>query len=510
MKRLNERIRLVEETFILPLTKICFKLLEKNMAFPYRVPPMDHQVEALRVGYPQRAFALFHEMGCGKTFTTINIAAARRHIGSISGLLVICPTPIKLVWEDEFERMCPDITTPDVFVMSSGKNKEAEKFIRCPPEDGKLKVLVVGIEALSQGKAADIANKFVNTHDTMVVVDESSKIKNPTAARTKKVIKMGANAAFRIILTGTPITQGIEDLYSQFQFLNPAIIGLKSFFVFKNRYCQMGGFEGRQIIGYQQTDELMKRVSPFIHAVKTRDVLDLPEKAYTKLIVQPTPEQKSAIKSLKDLFEAEDNGDILITQTILERLTRYQQICGGSFPFNAEDGGYLTKPISGRNPKLEALLDHIDGLANDKKALIWCRFRPEIALVSTALRARYGEDAVVEFHGGVDYDGRKQAIAGFQTESNIRFFVVNQSTGGMGITLTAASLAYYFSNSFSFEDRLQSEARIWRKGQNEHCMYVDVSMDIIYDKMTLVAIKRKQDMATYVEEQIAHNQSIEL
>ena len=478
------------------------------MSFPYIVPPMSHQVEAMRKIYPMRAGALFHEMGCGKTYTTINIAAARFFKNAINGLLVICPTPIKLVWEDELERMKPNKLKVDVFIMESGQNIAADRFISSPPEEGILKVFIVGIESLSAGKAGELALKFASKYKTMTVVDESSKIKNYKAARTVKVMNIGLKSEFRLILTGTPITQGMEDLFTQFQFLNPSIIGMKSFFTFKNRYCILGGFEGKKILGYQQVDELMGRIAPYIHAVKTIDALDLPEKSYSKLVVNMTSEQSKAVSELKNLFEAEDKGDILITRTILERLTRYQQICGGSFPYNNEDGGYSVKPISGRNPKLEALLEHIEGIDNQRKALIWCRFRPEIALVSDALRYKYGDDAVVEFHGGVDYEGRKKAISDFQGNPTTRFFIVNQSTGGMGITLTAANLAYYFSNSFSYEERLQSEARIWRKGQIKPCVYIDVMMNVAYDLMTLKAIARKQDMATFVDEQIAHQQEI--
>lgn len=468
---------------------------------------MGHQKTAMGKAWPYNNFAWFMEMGTGKTYSAINLAAARFINEQINAMVVVCPTPIKLVWESEFETFCP--VPYDIFVMHSGKNKEAERFTAKTYDEPTLKVFVVGIESFSQGKAADLAIGFAKAHETKTVIDESSRIKNDKAARTKKVYKLGEQSVFRLIMTGTPITQGMEDLYSQFRFLNQWIIGCKSFFQFRNKYCIMGGFENRSVIGYQNTQQLMKAVSQYIYSVKTKECIDMPDKIYRKLMVEPTKEQVEVIKSLKDLFEAEVEGDVLITETVLERLTRYQQVCGGNFPYNHEEGGYDTKPIVGPNPKLDALIEDIESLDNNHKVIIWARFRPEIKAISEALRAKYGKDSVVEFHGGVEYEERKQGVKNFQGEGGPRFFISGQSIGGMGITLTAAFHTYYYSNSFSFEDRVQSEARSWRKGQTNKCTYTDIVMNIPYDKMITAAIRNKQNMATYVDEQIEHNQIVQ-
>lgn len=467
--------------------------------FPYKVPPMKHQVEALKKAWGKEAYAFFHEMGTGKTFTTINLAGAYHRKGMVSAVIVICPTPIKAVWEWEVEKMSP--VDAEVYVLASG-DRGVEKFTSLDTD--KLKYLVVGVEALSSGKAFEQALDFAKRHSSdglMVVCDESSKIKNAQAGRTKKAAKIAKIADYRIILTGTPITQGIEDLYGQFMFLGPHIIGCKSYFVFKNMYCVMGGFENRSIIGYQREEDLLNKVRQHVDIVKSEDAIDLPDKAYTKLVVEPTAQQKKAMKSLKDLFEAESGGDILTVETVLERMTRYQQICGGNFPYDDLDTGkYKTKPIDGKNPKLDALMSSVEDLPVEKKAIIWARFRPEVDLIVTNLRANFGEDAVVEFHGSVSDAERRMAIQNFQENHLVRFFVVNQQTGSMGITLTAATVAYYYSNTFSYEERVQSEKRNHRKGQENHCLYVDIEMNVHEDKMITAAIKRKGGLAKYVEE----------
>lgn len=474
----------------------------KTKKIEYKYPPMEHQKTAMSLAWPHHEFAWFMDMGTGKTYSAIHLAAARYVNDQINAMLVFCPTPIKLVWENEWEQYCP--CDYEIFVMQSGRAADATKFIK--KETDALKVMIFGIEAMSQGDAYKIAEMFAKNHECMTVVDESSRIKNAKASRTKRIVGVGEHSMFRIAMTGTPITQGIEDLYSQFQFLNPYIIGLKSYFQFKNMYCQMGGFENRKIIGYQNTNALLKKVAPYVYTVKIEDCIDMPERSYRRIYVEPTKEQIRAMQSLKELFEAEVDGDILMASTVLERLTRYQQIIGGNFPFNVEDGGFSTKPIPGPNPKLEALLDDIEDNLAGRKAVIWARFVPEIELICERLRERFGVESVVEFHGGIDYDGRKTSVKRFQTDDSVRFFVSNPQTGGMGQTLTAAYHTYYYSNDFSYENRGQTERRTWRKGQDNHCTYTDVIMNNPHDKMIYAAIARKTDVAKYVEEQIEHHQ----
>lgn len=475
------------------------------MGFPYKLPPMAHQKEAMKAAWPHTQFALFMEMGTGKTYTAINLAAGRFLKGQIEAMIIICPTPIKLVWVDEFEMFSP--VPYEMFIMHSGMNKKAEQFI--DKDSGKkLKVFVVGVEALSQGKAGEIVLAFARKYKVMTTIDESSRIKKDSAGRTKKAYKIGEESEYRLIMTGTPITQGIEDLYSQFKFLNHWIIGSKSFFTFRNRYCIMGGFENRSIIGYQNTNQMLEQVAKYVYTIKLADAVDMPDKIFRKLIVEPTKEQKDAIKSLEEFFEAENEGDSITTETVLERLTRYQQICGGNFPYADEDGGYHTKPISGGNPKLSALLQDIEDNLGGKKAVIWARFRPEINEIVVALKEKYGDTAVIEFHGGVDFDSRREGVKRFQNDPDARFFISLQQVGGMGITLTASHHTYYFSNSFSYEDRIQSEFRTWRKGQKSHCTYTDIILNNRYDKMTAIAISKKMSLAEYVDELIEHNQLI--
>lgn len=460
---------------------------------------MGHQVVALRRAWPLKTFALFHEMGTGKTYTTINLAAARYINGQINALVVICPTPIKHVWETELEKWCP--VDYSCWVWQSGDR--LEKWFR--EKRDELKVLVVGVEALSikNGKAFQAVEYFQRHHTIMCAVDESSRIKNWKAARTQTVVKIGGWADYRLLLTGTPVTQGLEDLFGQFLFLNANIIGCKNFFVFRNKYCVMGGFQGKKVLGYQFQDHLMDKVRPYVDYVTKDQCLDLPDKVYGEpILVRPTDEQKRVMTQMKTEFAMEDQGKEITVSTVLERTLRYQQVIGGTFPYE-ENGVYETTPISGRNPKLEATLEYIADLPNSAKAIIWARFVPEIQYIIDALRAEYGYESTVDFYGKTDDEARKENNRRIQEDPTCRFIVSNQTVGGYGQTWTTPNFAIYYSNTFSYEDRYQSESRPHRKGQVNHVTYQDIEMAVPQDRMILRAVRKKRNLAEEVEESLS-------
>jgi SNF2 family DNA or RNA helicase len=473
------------------------------MKHEWPVKPMSHQVEAVKLAWGRRAFGLFHEMGTGKTFTTINLAVARYNLQKINSLVVVCPTSLKDVWEDEFSKFCK--VPYDLHIINAGNFKTHERWVNADVQD-KLRVLVVGVEALSQGNAFALCRSFImSNRPTMTVVDESSTLKNPTSIRTKKCITLGLMSEFTLALTGTPITQGIHDLYGQFSFLDPNIIGCKSWVLFRNRYCVMGGFEGRNIVGYQNVDSLMERLRPYSHIVRKEDVMDLPPKVYERITVELTNKQLELIKQLKDTEEANQGDKNLIAATMLERMTRFQQIVGGHFPFNEEDLDskklYGVEPVKGRNPKMDALMSSIDTLDNKVKVIIWARFTPEIELIKDCLESRYGE-VVSTFYGKTPENERKSSVDNFRYGDH-RFMVSNQAVGGMGQTWIEASYVYYYSNSFSYQDRAQSEDRAHRKGQNKSVTYIDIEANHHYDRMILKAVRVKGGLARMVSEELS-------
>lgn len=473
--------------------------------FKFKNEPMAHQREALNKTWGLEEMGLFMEMRTGKTFVAINWAACLGMEGKINGAIVVVPNAITLVWEDQLEEHSP--IPVHSHVISAGDKKKTKVFLEDMETEG-FKVLIVGIEALSQGKAWEYVQKFAMMHKVAMIVDESSRIKNGRSTRTKRVIDIGGLAHYRAILTGTPITQGIEDLFAQFKFLNWKILGFKSEFAFRSRHCTMGGFENRKIIGYEHINEIIDSAKPYVYQCVAAEVMDLPPKIYEERIVEPTKEQARLLKELGDPFKMATNiGDsVLETETVLERMTRYQQIAGGLFPFDDDEGGYEVMKIPGKNPKMEAMIDTLEDLPKGTKVIIWARFRQEVEFIVEHLVATYGESAVSEFHGGVDKDQRKINVHTFQEDDSNLFFVTNQQTGGMGLELSAASAHFYFSNSFSYEERIQSEARTNSKHQKaKSILYVDFRINHKIDKMIARALKVKKSMADYIRGEIGND-----
>jgi SNF2 family DNA or RNA helicase len=470
----------------------------------WKNPPKKHQLRALNKAWGKRNFAFFMRMRTGKTYTSLMWSERLYCEGSIDAIWVSCPTSVKDVWKEQIEEHCSVST--DVFVMKAGRNKAAKKFIAKDTTD--LKVMIFGTESLSAGGAATLANEFTSNHNAMGIMDESHDIKNFKSTRTERASEIGSYCAYKCLLTGTPIAQGIEDLFSQYAFLTPAIIGMSSYYSFRNRYCIMGGYQKEirpgmkmptKIIGYNNVKELMELLSPYTVVVDTKEAFpNLPKRINEKLIVEPTKEQVVAMNMLKTEMMAIDGKDVIEIETALERMIRYQQIAGGHFPFNMEKGGYDIKPIKGKNPKMDAMVGMIERDANDQKYIIWAVFKPEIKLIAETLKKKFGEDSVVTFYGDTSTDDKTAARHRFQNDPACRFFVSSQAAGGKGIKLSAADIMIYYSNSFKYIDRDQSGERWIDYDRVDNMLVVDIVMNHKVDKDIYRALSRKEDVAAYV------------
>jgi len=479
-------------------------LTPKISSFPswykFKNEPFDHQKDALNKMWEKNEFALFMEMRTGKTFVSISFCSARAMQGDINAIVVVCPTGVKPVWEIEMEKHCP--INYETHIIVSGKSKATQRFIDKQDVDG-LKVLIVGIEALSQGGANDLAIEFMAKHKCAAIIDESLTIKNHGKTRTKRAWALGDLAKCRLILNGNPITEGLENLWSQFRFLDWSIIGQKSYRNFMHRYCVMGGFEGRKIIGYERVDELFELIADYTFTISTQEAIGMPKRMEYTIKVDPSPEQKKILDDLAGkLMTSTHDNEILEAETVLERMTRYQQVVGGHFPFDKEDGSHGVKPILGRNPKMHEMMNYIDSIPSNQKVIIWARFRPELDLIIKELSKLYGKKSVAPYIGGMGNE-LKESLHKFTNEPECRFFVANQLTGARGIELAEASIHIFYSNSFSLDDRLQAEMRTNSSNQkSSSILYVDIIMNHGIDRKIVNALKSKKEISDFVKEEL--------
>lgn len=492
------------------------------VGYEFKTSPFPHQLDALNFAWGSHYTAFFMEMGTGKTKTFIDMATARYLAAQVDCAVIFVPVAIRTNWVKELAIHCPIAHTAFVCdTQLSSFPKRSEEFLNLDAKK-TFKWLIVGIESFQQGlekgKAYTYVNKFVRCHSPQAGVDESHLVKGHDANRSLNIEMLAAEAEYRTIMTGTPIAQGIMDIYQPFQILSPDIIGLGDFMSFRNRYAEMGGFQDKQIVGYTNTEELMDIIKPFVFQVKKEEVLkDLPPKTYTQREVHLTKEQMAIYAEIKKkrcadlsvlLAHRKDHDPAefadLVCENVLAAYTALQQIIAGyvsRWVITDEETGARDRQISRivdpeQNPKVKDLIDVCEANPG-RPGIIWAKYRQEIDDICTVLRAKFGDESVVEYHGGIERAQRDINEELFKS-GKATYFVSNQQTGGTGLTLNRATWSYYFSNSFALIHRMQSEDRNHRIGQFNSVLYVDSLAKGTVDEQIMAAIEAKMDLAMYV------------
>jgi len=270
----------------------------------------------------------------------------------------------------------------------------------------------------------------------LVIADEGHKLKENRSKQSKGMHNLGDRAKYKLLLTGTIITNREIDVYSQYRYLNPQIFGT-SFFAFRNKYFDMLGYGGHTpVFRKWMTEDFLKRMHSVAYRVTKAECLDLPEITEEVRTVDLEPAALKIYDGIEDDSYTELKDGELSVPNILTKLLRLCQITGGHLPDDDEVMHTVSKA------KLEALEDIIDSaMAEDKKLVIMARFVPELDDIQELLEKKKIGYAVVR--GGVK--DRDREIHRFQYDDDCRVFVGQIAAAGLGITLTAAS-----NNGFLF------------------------------------------------------------
>ena len=468
------------------------------MDYKFKTKPYQHQLDALKISCNREVYALFMEMGTGKTKVLIDNMSMLYDNGKIDSALIVAPKGVIGTWfKQEIPLHLADHVENKAVLWQSLINKEQQKKLDSLfATDEDLHILIMNVEAFSTVKGTSFASKFLLSHKTLMVIDESTTIKNPKAKRTKSILKLSRMAKYRRILTGSPVTKNPLDLYSQCEFLDPYCLDFQSYYAFRNRYAEMktANFYGRsvQIVAkFRHLDELSEKLKPFSYRILKDDCLDLPPKTFMKRVIQLTPEQKKVYQQMKQMALAELNGKMVTTVNVITQLMRLQQITCGHF--KADDGS-MQEIKNNRITELMDMLDEIHG-----KVVIWAHWRNDIATIVKHISQEYGDNSIVTYYGDTSVEDRQKAIKEIQNpESKVRFLVGTPQTAGYGITLTGASTMIYYSNGYDLEKRQQSEARIDRIGQEKPMTYIDILAEDTIDEKIVKALRKKVNIATEI------------
>jgi SNF2 family DNA or RNA helicase len=467
------------------------------MNYKFKTKPYAHQMTALEKSWHKESYAYFMEMGTGKTKVLIDNLAMLYDKGKVNGALIIAPKGVIGTWyNNELPTHLPEhIANVTILWQSNITKKQREKLESLFEVEESLHILIMNVEALSTDKGMKFAEKFLSCHETLVAIDESTTIKNPKASRTKNILSLTGASKYRRIMTGSPVTKNPLDLFSQCYFLDPFHLDHDSYYSFRMRYAIMktANIAGRKIQlvnGFKNLGELSDKLKPFSYRVLKEDCLDLPDKIFIKRQISLTPDQFKLYSQMKEKALAILNGKVVSTKNALTQIMRLHQITCGHF--SSDDG--VTQPI--KNNRITELMDVLE--ETEGKAIIWAHYQYDITEIIKAVIKKYGPDSIVDYYGLTPQEDRQPNIKRFQDDPKCRFLVGTPSTGGYGITLTAANTVIYYSNGYDLEKRLQSEDRAHRIGQKKSVTYVDLMADDTVDEKIVKALRRKISIASEV------------
>jgi SNF2 family DNA or RNA helicase len=417
--------------------------------------------------------------------------------GKIDGALIIAPKGVVKTWyEQELPtHLVNHIENVTVLWQSNITKNQQEKLESLFEIETALHILIMNVEALSTDKGVKFAQKFLDSHKTLMAIDESTTIKTPTAKRTKNIISLGKHAKYRRIMTGSPVTKNPLDLYTQCEFLDPYLLDFASYYAFRNRYAEMTTMNVRgrsiQVVKeFRHLGELSESLQSFSYRVLKEDCLDLPPKNWIKRHITLTKEQEKVYKQMKKHALAMLNGKVTSTMTVLTQLMRLHQITCGHF--TADDGSVQNI----NNNRIKELMDILE--ETEGKAIIWANYQKDITQIVESVEKEYGPGSVVSYYGLTPQEERQDNIRQFQHDPKCRFMVGTPSTGGYGITLTAANTVIYYSNGYDLEKRLQSEDRAHRIGQKKTVTYIDLICEDTIDEKIVKALRDKINIASEV------------
>ena len=393
-------------------------------------------------------------------------------------MLIVAPLSILGVWQEEFQKFA-DFPYSLVVLNGTGSRK-SEKLGQISTNG--LQVAVINYESTWR-----LEDELAAWDADLIVCDEGHKIKTHNIAASKCMHRLGVRARYRMLLTGTIITNKAIDIFSPYKFLNPAVFG-NSFYAFRNRYFDMTGYGLHvPVLKKNMTEELTRRIHSIAFRATKAECLDLPE---TTEIVRTVGLERETLTLYHELVQDSmiqlGKGEVTATN-VLTRLLRLSQLTGG---FLREDGA--DRPTQVDSAKLTALADIVDSAAQDgKKLVVIARFLPEINAITRMLEKKAIGYSLISG----EIRDRDEQVRRFQQDPDVTVFVGQIATAGMGITLTAADTMIFYSLDYSMSNFEQAKARIHRVGQRNPCTYLYLVAAGTVDEKVLQALRDKADLA---------------
>lgn len=456
---------------------------------------MAHQETAVAKLLPSRVGGLFMEMGTGKSLTLIELARIRA--SKIDHVVWFCPVSLKETVRQEI-RKHTEIGDDGIHVFD---DKTSESRL---PTDCRF--YIIGLESMgSSSRVALAANKLI-TDTSFVVVDESSYIKGHRSVRTQRITAIASRARYRAVLTGTPFTQGVVDLFAQMSFLSPKILGYNSFWAFSNNHLE---FEERtingrkvktdRIVASHNKEQLATKIAPYVYQVRKSECLDLPEKVYEERYCTMTTDQRSRHDQAKWEFLEQSDPDDWRPIWLFRLFTALQTIACGFWNRTDPETG-LREVIDIRHNRLELLTSTIEEVPPEEPVIVWAKYRRPLEEIIGLLNATYGKGSTARYDGTLSEAAKEAELRRWRSGGS-RFLVATQASGGHGLTLTESSHAVFYADGFKYSERIQAEDRIHRIGQTRRATYLSLRCSGSIDDRVASALHNKGSaLAEFIRE----------
>lgn len=449
--------------------------------------PWPHQLEGLIKLVQNQYFYLADDMGTGKSKQIVDYVCNTDTILT----LIACPKAVVPVWGSEFDkhRTCP-IT---VVCLDRGTIAQRAHTLRAAVHAGlvlKVKVvIVVNYEAVWR---ADIGKAVSRIKWDLVACDEAHKIKSASGVTSRffgRLIRLPNQ--HRACLSGTPLAHSPLDAFGQYRFLDSTIFG-KSYTRFRSRFAIMGGFQGKQVLDFQNMEEFNQRFYSIARRVMSDEVIVLPEFKHVDVPVSLSTAERRVYEQMDLELVADVQGGIVTAANAAVRVIRLQQMTGG-FCRNPEG---VDVPVG--TSKQDALTCLMDGIDPKEKIVVFCRFRPDIERIRWQCADPLGR---VHF----ELSGKENTLRQWKEHTKTgAVLAVQIASGGTGIDLTASSKVIYYSTGHNLGDYEQSLKRVHRPGQECEVTYWHLNATNTRDVTIYRAMRNRANVIAEILKEMNH------
>jgi len=415
-----------------------------------------HQKSALSLAYMFDSYALFMEMGTGKSLVAVKLMELRKPA------MVVAPlSTLESVWVNEIKKWS-SLTCVNLWQNLDALDKDYDVYI-------------TNYEHFKKIKNIDKIN--------MLVIDESAKLKNHKSGITKHLLSFKDTVKHKLILSGKPAPNGLMEYWGQMAFVNHELLG-DNFFRFRNKYFYSSGYGGYLYVAYSGAKEaIMKQISKQAYVIKKEEAVDLPERTFETRLIEMDKLQRDKYDEMWKLNILEYKNHVALGANELAKLMKCREITSG---FVISENGFVVEISKSKFNELKAVLDELD---HDRQVIIWCQFHKEIE----QLKAEFGDDATT-LYGAMKQKDKEQAIKDFQ-DGKYRILLAHPLSGGHGLTFVNCSYVIWYSLSYSAEQFDQANDRVHRIGQLNKCTYILLLARNSIDEIIYKALQKKERMA---------------